>query len=56
MKAEDIAKAVTAAVAPIAKQVEGLTAEIAELKKAEGGEEEQSAGGEKTRPRRSKLL
>ncbi|MEK5238054.1 XkdF-like putative serine protease domain-containing protein [Paenibacillus sp. FSL L8-0470] len=47
LKAEDIAKAVTAAVAPIAKQVEGLTAEIAELKKAEGGEEEQPAGGEK---------
>jgi len=36
LKAEDIAKAVTAAMAPIAKQVEGLTAEIAELKKEEG--------------------
>lgn len=33
LKAEDIAKAVTAAMAPIAKQVEGLTAEIADLKK-----------------------
>ncbi|GGF82754.1 hypothetical protein GCM10010912_29840 [Paenibacillus albidus] len=44
LKAEDIAKAVTAALAPIAKQVEGLTAEIAELKKEEGVEGEQSAG------------
>ncbi|AJS61524.1 terminase [Paenibacillus sp. IHBB 10380] len=40
LKAEDIAKAVTAAMAPIAKQVEGLTAEIAELKKEEGMEEQ----------------
>ncbi|OAB34129.1 XkdF-like putative serine protease domain-containing protein [Paenibacillus glacialis] len=38
LKAEDIAKAVTAAMAPIAKQVEGLTAEIAELKKEDGME------------------
>ncbi|MEK3684920.1 XkdF-like putative serine protease domain-containing protein [Paenibacillus sp. FSL R10-2736] len=45
LKAEDIAKAVTAAMAPIAKQVEGLTAEIAELKKEEGVESEQPAGG-----------
>lgn len=45
LKAEDIAKAVTAAMAPIAKQVEGLTAEIAELKKEEGVEAEQPAGG-----------
>lgn len=45
LKAEDIAKAVTAAMAPIAKQVEGLTAEIAELKKEEGVEGEQPAGG-----------
>ncbi|ASA21966.1 XkdF-like putative serine protease domain-containing protein [Paenibacillus donghaensis] len=45
LKAEDIAKAVTAAMAPIAKQVEGLTAEIAELKKEEGVEGDQPAGG-----------
>lgn len=38
LKVEDIAKAVTAAMAPISKQVEGLTAEIAELKKEEGME------------------
>lgn len=44
LKAEDIAKAVTAAMAPIAKQVEGLTAEIAELKKEEGVEGETPAG------------
>ncbi|UQZ34597.1 terminase [Paenibacillus sp. PK3_47] len=44
LKAEDIAKAVTAAIAPIAKQVEGLTAEIAELKKEEGVEGEKPAG------------
>lgn len=45
LKAEDIAKAVTAAMAPIAKQVEGLTAEIADLKKEEGVDGEQPAGG-----------
>ncbi|WP_449602990.1 XkdF-like putative serine protease domain-containing protein [Paenibacillus sp. Marseille-Q9583] len=45
LKAEDIAKAVTAAMAPIAKQVEGLTAEIADLKKEEGFEGDQAAGG-----------
>ncbi|OAB34249.1 terminase [Paenibacillus macquariensis subsp. defensor] len=45
LKAEDIAKAVTAAMAPITKQVEGLTAEIAELKKEEGMGE-QPAGTE----------
>ncbi|OKP86656.1 terminase [Paenibacillus helianthi] len=44
LKTEDIAKAVTAAMAPIAKQVEGLTAEIAELKKEEGVEGDQPAG------------
>jgi hypothetical protein len=44
LKAEDIAKAVTAALAPIAKQVEGLTSEIAELKKEEGVEGDQTAG------------
>jgi hypothetical protein len=44
LKAEDIAKAVTAAMAPIAKQVEGLTAEIAVLKKEEGVDGEQPAG------------
>jgi len=44
LKAEDIAKAVTAALAPIAKQVEGLTSEIAELKKEEGVESGQPAG------------
>ncbi|MEK3866378.1 XkdF-like putative serine protease domain-containing protein [Paenibacillus sp. FSL H7-0716] len=44
LKAEDIAKAVTTAMAPIAKQVEGLTAEIAELKKEEGVEGEKPAG------------
>lgn len=44
LKAEDIAKVVTAAMAPIAKQVEGLTAEIAELKKEEGVEGEKTAG------------
>ncbi|MFD5020233.1 XkdF-like putative serine protease domain-containing protein [Paenibacillus sp. NPDC058367] len=45
LKAEDIAKAVTAALAPIAKQVEGLTSEIAELKKEESVEGDQPAGG-----------
>jgi hypothetical protein len=35
VKAEDIEKAVTAAVAPIAKQVEELTNQVAELKKEE---------------------
>jgi len=45
LKAEDIAKAVTAALAPIAKQVEGLTSEIAGLKKEEGVEGDQTAGG-----------
>lgn len=45
LKAEDIAKAVTAALAPIAKQVEGLTSEIAELKKEEGVGGDQPAGG-----------
>jgi hypothetical protein len=44
LKATDIAKAVTAALAPIAKQVEGLTAEIAELKKEEGVEGEKPEG------------
>lgn len=44
MKAEDIAKAVTAAMAPIAKQVESLTSEIAELKKDEGVEGDQHTG------------
>ncbi|ETT45716.1 phage-like element PBSX protein xkdF [Paenibacillus sp. FSL R7-269] len=48
LKAEDIAKAVTAAMAPIAKQVEGLTAEIAELKKEEGVEGEKPAGSTDT--------
>lgn len=37
LKAEDISKAVQAAVAPIAKQVTDLTNEITELKKQEGG-------------------
>ncbi|WP_433943375.1 XkdF-like putative serine protease domain-containing protein [Paenibacillus sp. SN-8-1] len=41
LKPEDIAKAVAAAVAPIAKQVEGLTAELTQLKKDEGLETEQ---------------
>ncbi|MEK4106877.1 XkdF-like putative serine protease domain-containing protein [Paenibacillus sp. FSL R10-2791] len=45
LKADDIAKVVTAALAPIAKQVEGLTSEIAELKKEEGVEGGQPAGG-----------
>ena len=36
MKADDIVKAVQAAVAPITKQVETLSAEIMELKKQEG--------------------
>ncbi|MEK3762667.1 XkdF-like putative serine protease domain-containing protein [Paenibacillus sp. FSL P4-0338] len=44
LKATDIAKAVTAALAPIAKQVESLTAEITELKKEEGVEGDQPAG------------
>ncbi|MEC0131528.1 MULTISPECIES: XkdF-like putative serine protease domain-containing protein [Paenibacillus] len=44
LKAEDIAKAVTAAMAPIAKQVESLTSEIAELKKDEGVEGDQHTG------------
>ncbi|WP_338542801.1 XkdF-like putative serine protease domain-containing protein [Paenibacillus tundrae] len=36
LKADDIVKAVQAAVAPIVKQVEGLNAEIKELKKQDG--------------------
>jgi hypothetical protein len=44
LKAEDIAKAVQAAVAPIAKQVETLSAEITELKKQEGEGAEPAAG------------
>ncbi|NOJ73192.1 XkdF-like putative serine protease domain-containing protein [Paenibacillus alvei] len=36
VKVEDIAKAVKAAIQPIVKQVEGLTADVTELKKQEG--------------------
>lgn len=36
VKAEDIAKAVQAAIQPIVKQVEGLAADVTELKKQEG--------------------
>ncbi|MCP3808468.1 XkdF-like putative serine protease domain-containing protein [Paenibacillus sp. Lou8.1] len=44
LNAEDIAKAVQAAVAPIAKQVETLSTQVTELKKQEGAEPEQPAG------------
>lgn len=44
VKAEDIAKAVAAAVAPISKQVETLTAELSQLKKDEGINGEVAAG------------
>ncbi|MGP0577406.1 XkdF-like putative serine protease domain-containing protein [Paenibacillus peoriae] len=46
LKAEDIAKAVQAAVAPIAKQVEALNADITELKKQEGDAGDPPAGTE----------
>ncbi|UOK65352.1 hypothetical protein MT997_14005 [Paenibacillus sp. OVF10] len=36
MKPEDIAKAVQAAVGPIVKQMEGLAADVTELKKQDG--------------------
>ncbi|MMZ46227.1 hypothetical protein D1872_78380 [compost metagenome] len=44
LNAEDIAKAVQAAVAPIAKQVEALSTQVTELKKQEGEETGQPAG------------
>lgn len=54
LKTEDIAKAVQAAVAPIAKQVETLSAEITELKKQEGEGTDPGAvepeGGADTQP------
>lgn len=37
LKAEDIAKAVQAAVGPIVQQMEGLAADVTELKKQDGG-------------------
>ncbi|WP_145153109.1 XkdF-like putative serine protease domain-containing protein [Paenibacillus xylanexedens] len=37
LKSEDIAKAVQAAVGPIVKQMEGLAADVTELKKQDGG-------------------
>lgn len=43
VKAEDIAKAVTAAIEPIAKQVEDLTNQVVELKKEEGAGEATAA-------------
>ncbi|MGN9169492.1 XkdF-like putative serine protease domain-containing protein [Paenibacillus polymyxa] len=46
LNAEDIAKAVQAAVAPIAKQVEALSTQVTELKKQEGEELGQPAGTE----------
>jgi uncharacterized membrane protein YgcG len=46
LNAEDIAKAVQAAVAPIAKQVETLSTQVTELKKQEGAESGQPAGTE----------
>ncbi|WP_418027018.1 XkdF-like putative serine protease domain-containing protein [Paenibacillus sp. JJ1722] len=46
LNAEDIAKAVQAAMAPIAKQVEALNADIAELKKQEGDGSDTPAGTE----------
>ncbi|GIO84539.1 hypothetical protein J25TS5_14710 [Paenibacillus faecis] len=45
LKAEDIAKAVQAAIEPIAKQVKDLSAEVTELKKQEGGNGEPEGGG-----------
>ncbi|MCM3560598.1 XkdF-like putative serine protease domain-containing protein [Brevibacillus borstelensis] len=47
VKAEDIQKAVTAAMSPITKQLNDLQAEVAELKKAEDGG---GAGGQQTDP------
>ncbi|MDO7908436.1 XkdF-like putative serine protease domain-containing protein [Paenibacillus sp. JX-17] len=44
LKAEDIAKAVQAAVEPIAKQVKDLSAEVTELKKQEGEGANPAAG------------
>ncbi|RPE10562.1 XkdF-like putative serine protease domain-containing protein [Paenibacillus polymyxa] len=46
LKAEDVAKAVQAAVAPIAKRVEALNADIAELKKQEGDGSDTPTGTE----------
>ncbi|MCM3699201.1 XkdF-like putative serine protease domain-containing protein [Paenibacillus macerans] len=46
LKAEDIAKAVQAAVQPIAKQMEALTAEVTELKKGEGSNADPAGGGD----------
>lgn len=46
LKPEDIAKAVAAAMAPIAKAVEGLSADVAQLKKDEGIDSGQPAGKE----------
>ncbi|WP_253806089.1 hypothetical protein [Paenibacillus sp. Cedars] len=46
MKPEDIAKAVQAAIQPIVKQVEGLAADVTELKKQEGEGADPAAGTE----------
>ncbi|MEE4566314.1 XkdF-like putative serine protease domain-containing protein [Paenibacillus polymyxa] len=48
LNTEDIAKAVQAAMAPIAKQVETLSAEVTELKKQEGVEPGQTPGTEQS--------
>lgn len=49
LKAEDVAKAVQAAVEPIAKQVKDLSAEVTELKKGEGTDTD-PAGGADSQP------
>lgn len=46
LKPEDIAKAVQAAIQPIVKQVEGLAADVTELKKQEGEGADPAAGTE----------
>lgn len=53
LKPEDIAKAVQAAIQPIVKQVEGLAADVTELKKQEGEGADPAAGtedGKETQP------
>jgi hypothetical protein len=57
VKTEDIAKAVADAMAPISKQVESLTAEIAQLKKESGvdGGEQPAAGEPAATPEQTAL-
>jgi hypothetical protein len=55
LNAEDIAKAVQTAVAPIAKQVEALNADITELKKQEGDGSNTPAGNEPSNPQTDSL-